>query len=65
MITEEAPHVQSRETSFGGGEEEATMNVMPMQPLLRGYTPSGPSIHMSCMGEPYLLFYNEHVQFKK
>ncbi|XP_069694202.1 protein sickie isoform X2 [Periplaneta americana] len=52
VITQESPHVQPRETSFG--EEEATMNVKPMQPLLRGYTggltSSGPNIHMSCMG---------------
>jgi len=53
VITQEAPHVQPRETSFG--EEEATMNVKPMQPLLRGYTSSGPSIHMSCMGESLFI----------
>lgn len=64
MITEEAPQVRSRETSFGGGEEEATMNIKPMQPLLRGYTSCGPSIHMSCMGESQLVICNCHVQFR-
>jgi hypothetical protein len=52
VITQEAPLVQPRETAFGG-EEEAAMNIKPMQPLLRGYTPSGPSMHISCMGESY------------
>jgi hypothetical protein len=64
VITQEAVHVQPRETSFGG-EEEATMNVKPMQPLLRGYTPSGPSVHMSCMGESYLLIFTGRVKFKQ
>lgn len=31
-----------------------------MQPLLRGYVLSGPSIHMPCMGESYQFIMTIH-----
>ena len=53
--------MQSRETSFGGGGEDTTLNIKPMQPILRGYALFGPNIHMPCMGESYHLIYYDHT----